>query len=51
MKREMVRWTGYRSPLGAHIEAYLIAKRALGMRSPTKSGRFDCLTDSSPRSA
>jgi integrase len=32
MKREMVRWTGYRSPLGAHIEAYLIAKRALGMR-------------------
>jgi integrase len=32
MKRELVRWTGYRSVLGAHIEAYLIAKRALGMR-------------------
>jgi integrase len=32
MKRELVRWTGYRSPLGPHIEAYLIAKRALGMR-------------------
>jgi integrase/recombinase XerD len=32
MKREYVRWTGYRSPLGAHIEAYLTAKRALGMR-------------------
>ena len=27
-----MRWTGYRSVLGAHIEAYLVAKRALGMR-------------------
>lgn len=32
MKRTLVRWTGYRSPLGTHIEAYLTAKRALGMR-------------------
>lgn len=32
MKRELVRWTGYRSPLGPHIAAYLTAKRALGMR-------------------
>jgi integrase len=32
MKRELVRWTGYRSALGAHIEAYVVAKRALGMR-------------------
>lgn len=32
MKRVLVRWTGYRSPLGLHIEAYLVAKRALGMR-------------------
>ena len=32
MKRELVRWTGYRSALGPHIEAYLTAKRALGMR-------------------
>jgi integrase len=32
VKRELVRWTGYRSPLGPHIDAYLVAKRALGMR-------------------
>ncbi|MGA7122671.1 MAG: tyrosine-type recombinase/integrase [Polyangiaceae bacterium] len=32
MKRELVRWAGYRSVLGTHIEAYLVAKRALGMR-------------------
>lgn len=28
----MVRFAGYRSPLGPHITAYVIAKRALGMR-------------------
>ncbi len=32
MKRELVRWSGYRSLLGPQIEAYLTAKRALGMR-------------------
>jgi hypothetical protein len=32
MTREYVRWTGYGSPIGQHIEAYLAAKRALGMR-------------------
>jgi hypothetical protein len=32
MKRVLVRWTGYRSPLGPHIHAFLAAKRALGMR-------------------